>query len=86
MEQSGAEAPRRRHTQHFLEVLDRADDQIRGTEQIAGIDRISADLDNIRAGMGTAIGTTDQGMVVRYCPAFANYLTMTGRFADCFRV
>ncbi len=39
-----ADPLRRQQGQHFLGVLDRADDQIRGKEQMAGIARISADF------------------------------------------
>jgi predicted ATPase/class 3 adenylate cyclase len=73
---------RQRHAHHFLEVLDRADNQIRGKEQMAGINRISADLDNIRAGMETAIQERDHHMVVSYSQAFATYLRIKSRFAE----
>ncbi len=73
---------RRRLAQHFVEVLHWADDQIRGKEQMAGIDRITADLDNIRAGMETAAQAADHHMVVRYSQAFATYLQFKARFAE----
>lgn len=83
-EKLGAQAGelRRRHGEHFLEVLDRADNQIRGKEQMAGIARITADLDNIRAGMETAIEADDHRMVVRCSQAFGNYLMRKARFAE----
>ena len=73
---------RRRHAQRFLEVSDVASDQIQGKEQIAGIDRITADLDNIRAGIENAIEIPDHGMVVRYSQAFTTYLRLKALFAE----
>jgi len=77
-----AQEMRTRHAQHFLEVLYRADDQIRGKGQMTGIARISADLENIRAGMETATQAQDHRMVVRYSQAFGTYLDLTARFAE----
>ncbi len=79
---SQADPLRRRHAQHFLRVLDRADDQIRGKEQMAGIARITADLDNIRLGMESAIQAQDHRTVVRYSQAFTTYLRMKARFPE----
>lgn len=72
----------RRHAEHFLRALDLADDQIRGKEQMAGIARISVDLDNIRAGMETAGQARDHRMLVRYSLAFATYLRIKARFTE----
>jgi len=77
-----ADPLRRQHAQHFLRVLDRTDDQIRGKEQMAGIARIAADLDNIRVGMESAIQAQDHRTVVRYSQAFTTYLRMKARFAE----
>ncbi len=66
-----AKAIRQLHSQHFLNVLDRADEQIFGKEQMAGINRISADLENIRAGMDAAVRSDDHSAVVRYSQALA---------------
>ncbi|MBI4489703.1 MAG: tetratricopeptide repeat protein [Deltaproteobacteria bacterium] len=77
-----AEELRQRHAQHFLEVLDRADDQIRGKEQMVGINRITADIENIRAGMDTVVQTHDHQTVVRYSQAFGYYLAIKSRFAE----
>ena len=70
------------HAKHFLKILDRADDQIRGKEQMAGIDRITADIENIRAGLETMLETREHRLVVRYCNAFETYLRMKAAFAE----
>jgi predicted ATPase/class 3 adenylate cyclase len=73
---------RKRHAAHFLKAVDEADDQIRGKEQLRGIARISADLENIRAGMDTCVEVADHSAVLRYAGAFATYLRSTGRFSE----
>ena len=73
---------KRQHAEHFLKVVDRADDQIRGIEQMVGIARITADLDNIRVGMETAIALRDHMTVVRYSQAFGTLLSMKARFGE----
>jgi predicted ATPase/class 3 adenylate cyclase len=75
-----------RHAQRFLEVLHWADDRMRGKEQIAGIARISADLENIRAGMETAVRERDHRTVLIYSQAFGNYLQVKGWLAELLRV
>jgi predicted ATPase/class 3 adenylate cyclase/predicted enzyme related to lactoylglutathione lyase len=73
---------RRRHAGHFLQVLDRADDQIQGAEQFVGFDRITADLENIRAGMNGAVAAADHPIAVRYAQAFATYLRLTAKVSE----
>lgn len=73
---------RRVHSQHFLEVLELAVNHIKGKAQMAGFVRVTADLDNIRAGMETATQMSDHKMEVNYSLAFAPYLQMKGLFAE----
>ena len=77
-----SEALRKRHAEHFFDVLRRADEQVRGKEQMAGIARITADVENIRTGMEALIQASDYQMVGRYSQAFSTYLLVKGRFAD----
>ncbi len=77
-----AEELLRRHVQHFLKILDRAAEQIQGKEQMAGITRITADVENIRAGMETAIRIRDYRTVVSYSLAFVTYLDMKAQFTE----
>jgi tetratricopeptide (TPR) repeat protein len=80
-----AETVRQHHAEHFLNVLGRADDQIRGKEQMAGIYRTTADLENIRAGMDTAVRNVDHPTVVTYSQAFHTYFLIKGLFAEMLR-
>jgi predicted ATPase/class 3 adenylate cyclase len=73
---------RQRHSAHFLTVLDCADDQICGKEQMAGLARISADLENIRLGMESANEANNHRAIVRYAHAFGTYLRVSGRLAE----
>ncbi len=73
---------RRRHAGHFFAVLGTADDQVRGKEQMAGLARIGADLENVQSGMETAMETGDHRLVVRFAAAFGTYLSMKGRFSE----
>jgi len=77
-----ARALQARHARHFLEVLDRADDQMQGGEHKSGIARISADLENIRAGIESAMRARDHRMAVSYSQAFARYLRVKSRFSE----
>jgi predicted ATPase/class 3 adenylate cyclase len=79
---SEADGARRTHAGHFLQVLDHAADQIEGREQLAGLARITADLDNMRAGMDASVATADHRTVVRYAQAFVTYLEMTARLGE----
>jgi predicted ATPase len=77
---------RRRHAEQFHEVLARAGDQIRGTEQLGGLRRIAADLDNIRKGFQTAIREADLRLVVKYAEAFGVFLLRTARVNEALDV
>ncbi len=70
------------HAQHFLEILQRAADQMAGKEHRALITRITADLDNMRSGMETAIRIHNHQMVVQYSLAFGDYLRMRAQFSE----
>ncbi len=80
-----AETVRQRHAEHFLNVLDRANVQIYGKEQMTGINRISADLENIRGGMDAAVRNGDHLAVVRHSQAFGEYFQMKSLFAESLR-
>lgn len=77
-----AEELRERHAQHFLKVLLSACEQIEGKELSLGAARISADLDNLRTGMETAVGTKDHRRVVEYASTLGGYLRNTARFSE----
>jgi non-specific serine/threonine protein kinase len=75
-----------RHTSYFLRVLDNADKQIRGKEQMDGIARISVELGNIRAGIETAFRRREHETIIRYSQAFGTYLSIKSRFAELLHI
>lgn len=70
------------HAHHFLALLQKADAQIDGHDYQKGIDRITADFENIRASVVWALGANEYQMVVNYSQAFSNYLRLTTRFIE----
>jgi predicted ATPase/class 3 adenylate cyclase len=80
----GADAVRlrRRHAEYFLAALGKADDQIRAGDQRMAIARITALLDEIRAGMDSALAAHAHAIVVRYSETLGSFLRLTGRFTD----
>jgi predicted ATPase/class 3 adenylate cyclase len=70
------------HARHFLTVLQDADKQIEGHDYQKGIDRITADFENMQAGVEWALRTNDCQMIVNYSQVFFNYLRLTTRFVD----
>ena len=73
---------KQKHAAHLLGVLARADDQIQGKEQMIGFARITADIENIRAGMENSIRLRDYRMVVNYSQAINTYLDRKAQFAE----
>ena len=61
LEQSGeAEATRRAHAEFFLALVDEADPELTGPEQVAWMDRLDAEHDNLRAALGWALDSDAQ--------------------------
>jgi tetratricopeptide (TPR) repeat protein len=50
-ERGEAEEARQRHAQHFLDLVDRAEPELRGPEQQRWLDRLEAEHDNLRAAL-----------------------------------
>ena len=61
LEQSGeAEATRQAHAEFFLALVDEADPELTGPEQVAWMDRLDAEHDNLRAALGWALDSDAQ--------------------------
>jgi predicted ATPase/DNA-binding CsgD family transcriptional regulator len=59
-----AEAVRRRHAVWFLDLAERAEPEMLGTRQVAWLDRLEVEHDNLRAALAWAleVGETDLGL------------------------
>ena len=67
---------------HYLAVLQEADAQLAGHDHKKGIARITADLENIRAGLAWAIDSREGRMTVSYAQCFADYLKVSLLFTE----
>jgi len=65
---------------YFAELLDR--DTADGATDSAAMDRISVEIDNIRAGWQYAIETRDQALLERYFNGLSAYYDRTGLFNE----
>ncbi|MBC9719062.1 winged helix-turn-helix domain-containing protein [Streptomyces sp. TRM66268-LWL] len=60
---------RKRHTDHFLGLMQQADPLLRTAEQLPWIDRVERDLDNLRAVLQHALTTGDEQTALDLCLA-----------------
>ncbi len=71
-----------RAAEYFLQVAEESDAMLRGTEQAAGLDRMAADIDNIRAGMDWAAATRKWPLVAKYARSLVLFLRTRGYWAE----
>jgi tetratricopeptide (TPR) repeat protein len=66
LEQTGdADAVRRRHAEHYVAFVEAASPHLRGRDQAAGIERVEAEIDNLRAVMTWSAGTGEADLALR---------------------
>ena len=65
---------RERHSVYFCELLEKESAAIDGPEGEMAVERITANLENIRAGMDDAYERKDRPLFIRYADAFGSYL------------
>jgi tetratricopeptide (TPR) repeat protein len=73
---------RRRHARFFLDLAERAYPQMRGAETGIWLDRIEADLDNLRGALGFALAQNDSETALRLAGALARYWIVRGQLAE----
>jgi non-specific serine/threonine protein kinase len=73
-----AEWHRQKAAEYFLQIVEGSDRKIRGSEQTLGLNRIGADLGNIRAGMGWAVGMQKHQLAARYARSLLLFLRTSG--------
>jgi predicted ATPase/DNA-binding SARP family transcriptional activator len=72
---------RARHAEHFLAVAEAAEDALRGPEQGAWLDRLEAELDNIRAAFAYFLAEDPTG-AVRIAGALARFFHVHGHLVE----
>jgi predicted ATPase len=60
---------RRRHAEHFLALVEEAEPHLRNEED-ASLDRLEAELDNVRAALNHFVATEEHELELRLCAAF----------------
>ncbi len=70
---------RTRHRQYFLSLAERAEPNLRRTDQVLWMDRLSAEHDNLLATLRFAIEVEDAESAVRLSAALCWYWTLMGR-------
>jgi predicted ATPase/class 3 adenylate cyclase len=79
-DQSAAAA---RHCDYFLTLAKTARDRLQGTEQAEWIQRLEADLDNVRAAIALALaGGVDPVIAVKYIVALMRFWTLRGYMTE----
>jgi predicted ATPase len=82
LEASGeADAIRRRHAEHFLELAEEAEPHLR-YEEDAWLDRLEPDHDNVRAALEHFEATGAFGLELRLCAAWWSFWSLRGPLAE----
>jgi predicted ATPase/DNA-binding CsgD family transcriptional regulator len=77
---SGADTDlRRRHAAHYLAVAEVAAERLRGPEQRAWLDRLTAEQPNLRAGLAYIVATRDVETALRWISALDLFWDGTGQ-------
>lgn len=76
---------RRRHTEYFTRLAERAEPNLRGPEQGYWFGRLEADYENIRSAMAWALGGGDRDLGLRLVAAMRDYWYYQGPSMDGLR-
>ena len=75
-------AARARHTAHFLAEVEATGPMLRGADDQAGVARLAAEQDNLRAALGRARVQPDPATFVRLLRGLGFYWTVVGDFRE----
>ena len=76
------ETVRRAHADHFLRILEAAEPELRGRDQIPAVHRLAADHDNLHAALRWAVSMRDGALAVRLCASMGWYWWLRGHRAE----
>jgi predicted ATPase/transcriptional regulator with XRE-family HTH domain len=72
---------RERHAAHFLQIAEAAEARLQGPEQIAALDELEAEHDNLRAALGWALEHDPEGCGLRLGAALWLFWQIRGHFS-----
>ncbi len=81
-ESGEAQEARRRHALYYLALAETAEPQIKGHEQVAWLDRLEAENDNLRAAIGRSLESGDAPSAARFGWALGMYWVMRARHGE----
>jgi predicted ATPase/DNA-binding SARP family transcriptional activator len=70
------------HVAYFVRLAETAEPELRGRRQMSWLGRLSAEHDNLHAGMRWAISRRDTPVAVRFCAALGWYWWLRGHRAE----
>ncbi len=80
-----ADGFRLRHADYFVEFAESAQAQLRGPDEGLTLERIGADLDNLRHAMSWSIESGNPELGIRIACAMSRYWWLTGQYTEGFR-
>src|SRR5215218_6173572 len=83
LQESGeAEEIGRAHTEYFLALVEEAEPELVGAEQVAWMDRLEAEHDNLRAALSRSLKAGDSGSALRIGGALWRFWNVRGHFSE----
>ena len=81
-EREEAEETRQRHADYYLALAERAEPELKGPEQVAWLQRLELEHDNLRAAMGWLLGQGDTASAARLGWALWIFFWIHGYFSE----
>src|SRR5215217_7626129 len=83
LQESGeAEEIGRAHTEYFLALVEEAEPELVGADQVAWMDRLEAEHDNLRAALSRSLKAGDSGSALRIGGALWRFWNVRGHFSE----
>ena len=76
------ESLRCRHTEYHLALAEQAEPELTGQKQVAWLERLESEHDNLRAALGWAIEHCNTGWALRLCGALGQFWALHSYFSE----